>query len=222
LILAKLLEKHLPPDADPELVLRSLAGDTRAFGELYLRYVKRITSLVGHMLPNRSETEEVTQEVFLQVHLSLGGFENRSSFYTWIYRLARNVTLHHLRASKRRYAVAPLGGITEARLVRPTWLSAASPEQDAQYNELLVETGRVIDDLIPNLREVMVLGPINGGTCADVAAALRVTPEVFKSRLHRARASAKDAIWRVNHRGIPLIVTPITTRVVPIVSTVSV
>ena len=216
MFIAKLLARQLPPPGDPELVARSLAGDRGAFTELYLRYVKRISSLVGHMLPNSSETEEVTQEVFLQLHLSLAGFENRSSFYTWIYRLARNVTLHHLRASKRRYRTGSLTGVREAVLVRPSWLSATNPEGDAIYNELLIETSRVIDELIPSLREVMVLGPIQGGSCADVARALGVKAAVFKSRLHRARASAKDAMWRVVHRGVPLIVAPRSIRVVPL------
>src|SRR5438105_3365647 len=61
MLVAKLIEKHLPPEPDTALVLHALAGDPLAFNTLYLRYVKRITSLVGRMLPNQSECEEVTQ-----------------------------------------------------------------------------------------------------------------------------------------------------------------
>jgi RNA polymerase sigma-70 factor (ECF subfamily) len=205
---AKLIEKHLPPVADPDLVMNAVAGDPKAFTELYLRYVKRISSLVGRMLRGSSEREDVTQEVFLQVHLSLPRFEGRSSFYTWIFRLAKNVTLHHLRASRHHYLLTRLDDAMEARLTRPSWVAGTSPERDADFNALFVETTRVIDQLIPNLREVMILGPVQGRTCEQIAGLLQVKTEVIKSRLHRARASARDAMWRADQRGTPHIETP--------------
>ena len=209
MLVAKLIEKHVPLETDPELVLRALAGEPTAFSTLYLRYVKRILSLVGHMLPNQSEAEEVTQEVFFQVYLSLPRFEGRSSFYTWIFRVAKNVALHHLRASRRRYKVGPLSPAVEAGLLSKSCLPTTSPERDAHYNELLAETTRVIDQLIPSLREVMVLGPVNGGTCEEVAGFLGVTTEVVKSRLHRARAGTRDKMWRLERRGLPPVLAPI-------------
>ena len=213
MLVAKLIEKHVPLETDPELVLRALTGEATAFSTLYLRYVKRILSLVGHMLPNQSEAEEVTQEVFLQVYLSLPRFEGRSSFYTWIFRVAKNVALHHLRASRRRYKVGPLSAAVEAGLLSKSCLPTTSPERDANYNELLAETTRVIDELIPSLREVMVLGPVNGGTCEEVAGFLGVTTAVIKSRLHRARAGTRDKMWRVERRGLPPVLAPIPRNI---------
>ena len=202
------IDAFLPPVSDPDLVMRAVAGDLLAFPEIYLRYVKRITSLVARMLKHGSECDEVTQEVFLQVHLSLRRFEGRSSFYTWIFRLATNVTLHHLRASKRRYKVTHLTEIAEARLVRPDWLASSNTERDADYNALLAETTRVIDALIPTQRAIMVLGPIEGHSTEQMADILGVSSEVVKSRLHRARTCAKEAMWRAERRGVPLLVTP--------------
>lgn len=201
----KVLENRVVFVTDPELVICAVAGDPRAFTELYVRYVKRITSLAGRMLHHGSECDEVIQEIFLQVHLSLPRFEARSSFYTWIYRLAKNVVLHHIRGAGRRHRVAQLDDVLAARLVRPAWLTGANPEQDAVYNALLAETTRVIAQLAPKLREVMVLGPVEGGTCQELASELGVTTEIVKSRLHRARTSVKDAMWRVERRGAPLI-----------------
>ena len=208
MLVAKLIEKHLPPETDLDLVLRTVAGEASAFETLYLRYVKRILSLVGHMLPNPSESEEVTQEVFLQVYLGLPRFEGRSSFYTWIFRVAKNVTMQHIRAATRRYKVGALSVAMEAGLVRDSWLAATNPVEDAEYNALFTETTRVIDELIPSLREIMVLGPVNGGSCEEVAGFLGVSPAVIKSRLHRARASTRDAMWRVERRGTPAVVAP--------------
>lgn len=213
MLVAKFIEKHLSPEADADLIVRALEGDTAAFNTLYMRYVKRITSLVGRMLPNPSESEEVTQEVFLQVYLSLPRFEQRSSFYTWIYRVAKHVTMHHLRAARRRYMHGPISAAVESTMTRGSWLATADPSQDAEYNALLAETNRVINDLAPTLHEVMVLGPVNGGSCEEVAGFLGVTPGVIKSRLHRARASARDAMWRVERRGVPTILAPIPSPI---------
>lgn len=192
----------------------AVAGDPGAFNELYLRYVKRITSLVGRVLRQSSECEEVTQEVFLQVYLSLPRFEGRSSFYTWIFRVATNVAMHHLRGSIRRYRVEPLDDLMEARLVRPAWLSGSSPERDAEYNALLVETARVVDQLIPNLRDVIILGPVQGHTSKEVASLMGVSTEVIKSRLHRARTIVKDSMWRSEPRAVPHIVAPLPPSLV--------
>jgi len=209
-----LIENYLSPIADPELVIRAVAGDPRAFTVLYLRYVKRISRLVGRVLRGSSEWEDVTQEVFLQVHLSLPRFESRSSFYTWIFRVASNVALCHLRASVRRRRVVTLDEAMEARLVRSPWLAGSSPERDANFNALLAETTRVIDQLVPNLRAVMLMGPVQGRTCEEIAGILGVKTEVVKSRLHRARAKARDSMWRVERRDIPVVEAPIPPLIV--------
>lgn len=205
MLIAKVIEAQLPPIADPALVRLAVAGNPDAFSEIYLRYVKRITALVGRMLRRSSECEEVTQEVFLQIHLSLPRFEGRSSFYTWVFRLATNVVLHHIRAAARRRLVSPLDGALEARLASPAWLAGTSPERDAAFNALLKETTRVIDQLLPSLRDVMILGPLNGHTPKEMAAILGVNTDVIKSRLHRARVSVRQGMWRNEPRIIPLI-----------------
>jgi RNA polymerase sigma-70 factor (ECF subfamily) len=86
-------------DSDEEklLIEQAQSGDRMAFEELIRRHDREILRLAFHMLGNREEAREVFQETFLKAYRSLSRFRFESSFYTWIYRIATNVGLDHLR-----------------------------------------------------------------------------------------------------------------------------
>jgi DNA-directed RNA polymerase specialized sigma24 family protein len=86
-------------DSDEEKILiqQAQGGDRMAFEELIRRHDREILRLAFHMLGNREEAREVFQETFLKAYRSLNRFRFESSFYTWIYRIATNVGLDHLR-----------------------------------------------------------------------------------------------------------------------------
>jgi RNA polymerase sigma-70 factor, ECF subfamily len=69
------------------LVERAKAGDAQAFDALVRRYRKRILALALHLSGSESEAEDITQDVFLSAFRALDGFEGRSEFFTWVYRL---------------------------------------------------------------------------------------------------------------------------------------
>src|ERR1700674_335069 len=79
------------------LIEQAQSGDREAFEQLVRRHDRDILRLAFHMLGNREEAREVFQETFLKAYRSLGRFRFASSFYTWIYRIATNVSLDHLR-----------------------------------------------------------------------------------------------------------------------------
>jgi len=79
------------------LIEQAQSGDREAFEQLVRRHDRDILRLAFHMLGNREEAREVFQETFLKAYRSLGRFRFESSFYTWIYRIATNVSLDHLR-----------------------------------------------------------------------------------------------------------------------------
>src|SRR5882672_11144278 len=83
---------------DAELLIeQAQSGDREAFEQLVRRHDRDILRLAFHRLGNREEAREVFQETFLKAFRSLGRFRFASSFYTWIYRIATNVSLDHLR-----------------------------------------------------------------------------------------------------------------------------
>jgi len=85
---------------DRELVDRARQGDAEAFGQLVRRHQQRIHRLAVHMLRDRAEAEDVTQETFIRAYRALARFDGRSEPYTWFYRIAVNLSLNTIRSRK--------------------------------------------------------------------------------------------------------------------------
>lgn len=185
--------EHAPvPDQEPELVQRATQGDRAAFESLYRFYVRRVYNLVFRLVGSAQEAEEVTQEAFYQAFRNLSGFEARSRFYTWIFRIATNVSLQHLKRQARRRRESALDDIPENALAprRP------GPEAEAECRALYRELDGAVKRLPPNQRAVLVLGPIQGHTYEQMAHILGTHEDVIKGRLHRARENIRNILRR--------------------------
>jgi RNA polymerase sigma-70 factor (ECF subfamily) len=79
-------------------------GNEQAFNQLVLRYQEKIYWIVRRMLPDHDEADDITQNVFIKAYHSLKSFKGDSSFYTWIYRIAINLSLNEIRRKKIRRA----------------------------------------------------------------------------------------------------------------------
>ncbi len=77
-------------------------GNEQAFNPLVLRYKEKIYWIVRRMIPDHDEADDVTQNVFIKAYQSLNTFKGESSFYTWIYRIAINLSLNEIRRRKIR------------------------------------------------------------------------------------------------------------------------
>src|SRR5262249_57022778 len=96
-ILKRAAQRIHDSDEEKLLIEQAQGGDREAFEELIRRHDRDILRLAFHMLGNREEAREVFQETFLKAYRSLNRFRFQSSFYTWVYRIATNVSLDHLR-----------------------------------------------------------------------------------------------------------------------------
>src|SRR5437667_12879951 len=92
------------PGGDPHLVDRLRRGDPRAFEELVIAYQHRVFSVALRMLRNRTEAEEVAQEVFLRVYRTVAAFRGDAKLSTWLYAIASRLCLNRLASSDRRAA----------------------------------------------------------------------------------------------------------------------
>ena len=81
---------------DLVLVSRAQRGDKQAFGMLIDKYQRKIARLVSRMMRDKSEIEDVVQEVFIRAYRALAGFRGESAFYTWLYKIAVNTTKTYL------------------------------------------------------------------------------------------------------------------------------
>ncbi len=168
---------------DAELVARARQGDATAFAELVGRYEERIVRLVRGMVPE-SDTEDVTQEAFLKAYRKLHLFDGRSSFYTWIYRLAANTAMDW-RKKERRRRHGSLPETPEGEDAVPS--TETGPAQRAVQRELGERIDRAIAALPPKHHEILVMREIEGLTYEQIAARLGTSKGTVESRLFRAR-----------------------------------
>lgn len=177
------------PD-DASLINRSVAGDTGAFGELVVRYQNRLYNSLVHYLRNESEAEEVLQESFILSFTRLSSFQGKSSFYTWLYRIAFNTAISRRRRKRTQVSLerdmAGAGKELDG--------GAPSPEsqldQQERSDELMAALGRLHEDH----RSILVLREMDDLSYEEISEILDLPVGTVRSRLHRARAQLKDEL----------------------------
>ncbi|MCH7226313.1 RNA polymerase sigma factor [Haloferula sp. A504] len=176
------------PDADADLVQRAREGDTRAFDQLILKYGDKLYGLVYNMTSNKEDTHDVLQDVFARAYQSLPKFKGKSTFYTWIYQIAVNMTLNFLKKRKRRSGLS-LNDMDSAvqqdpALVETGWES--DPERHTNVNELQKRLNEAMQRLSEPHRTVVTLFDVQGLPHGEIAGILRVSVGTVRSRLHYA------------------------------------
>ncbi len=136
---------------EDELVERARQGDRAAFKTLFLAHRAQVARLVQRFVA-ANEVEDVSQEVFLHVHRSLGSFRGESRFSTWLYRLTLNVTRMHVRKQQSRPKLALAGDDEHGRLERT---EPETPASEAERNERLAALKRLVHELPEKKREAL-------------------------------------------------------------------
>lgn len=173
---------NLPPDTeDGELVRRCRAGDERAFELLFRRHSTQVAGLVYRTLGPSPEQEDLVQEVFLQVIRSLGSFREEARFSTWLYRVAMNVVLMHLRTAGRRPR------LVEQELAGPALDGAPSAHDAFETRQRVAAFYRLLARLSDKKRVVFVLHELEGLTPARIGEIVRAPVLTVRTRLFYAR-----------------------------------
>jgi RNA polymerase sigma-70 factor, ECF subfamily len=177
------------PTPDPEIVQRVLAGETALFELLVHRYSQRIYRTMRAIL-NSDDVDDAMQQAFISAYTHLGQFAGRSSFATWLTRIAINEARARLRPARRGWSTdRPDDEVLEAvRSDQP------NPEEQLIGRELQQAVDAGIDQLPESYRTVLQLRQMDGLTTAAVAARLGVHNDVVKTRLYRARRIVRDNI----------------------------
>lgn len=175
-------------DAVPAYVRRAMAGDTRAFGELYQLHRRDVARLVARLLGPRSDLEDVIQDVFVQVFRSLPGFRGESRFSTWLHRVTVNVTLMHLRAARSRPQFSP------DPPVENTAGEQESPFDGVARNERLRALYRILDRLSEKKRTVFILHELEGVPAGEIAKMVGAPVLTVRTRLFYARREVYAAM----------------------------
>lgn len=173
---------------EKELIELARQGDKKAMGRLVNQYSTRVYNLALRIVRNKEEAEDVLQDTFLTVVAKLHMFDGRSSFFTWIYRIATNSALMLLRKKKiRRNNFKEIEFDPEKNELENLIDWSQDPTIDV-YNE---ETRSKIDEAINALKEkyktVFILRDIEGLSTKESAEILEISEENVKIRLLRAR-----------------------------------
>jgi RNA polymerase sigma-70 factor, ECF subfamily len=179
-----------PEPTEAELLDRARSGDIKAFEQLSGAYADRLFMLLLRLLGDPDEAMDVAQEVMLRAWLGITRFQGRSSYFTWLYRIAVNEANRALDRRSRRPAGVSIG---TRELDLP-----ASPAQEtaraAESSELRRALREALMQLPPELRTAIVLRDVEGLSTQEAAEIAGVGQAAFKSRLHQARIRVRAAI----------------------------
>ena len=177
--------------SDSELVKKSQAGETSAFQELVSRHHQKVFMVILGLMRNREDALEVAQETFFRAFRKINSFQGGSSFYTWIYRIAVNMSIDAQRRQKRNPLEfrESMDDLMEAQNE-----VAKDPFGDVHDKELREKLNRAISDLTPDHKAVIVLRTIEGLSYKDIGEILGCSEGTVMSRLHYARKKLQDKL----------------------------
>ncbi|WP_437709007.1 sigma-70 family RNA polymerase sigma factor [Sorangium sp. So ce448] len=169
------------PDDVGEWIRRFQSGDPTAFAEIFRRYRRDVARLVFRMLGPTADVEDVIQEVFIQVHRSLGDFRGQSKFTTWLHRVTVNAVLMARRAARcRPVFVGELGADMEVD-------RGMLPDEDAARARRIDAFRRVLERLPEKKRVVYVLHELEGIPPTEIAEIVGAPVLTVRTRLFYAR-----------------------------------
>ena len=181
-----IFSRDLASVADCDLVATAVRGGEGSFEELVRRYQRPISAYVYRMVGNYESALDLTQEIFIKVYSSLERYRAEFKFSTWIYKIAHNAAIDHLRRTATReqsLVVGPEGDQFEL----PIESNRLSPEQESERRERRGEIETVVRALPANYRELVVLRHSQDLSYEEIVDVTGLPLGTVKNRLFRAR-----------------------------------
>ena len=174
--------------ADPDRLLIECAknGDVSAFGELVQKYQKRIYDLAYRFTHHPEDAADLCQEIFIKAFRALGKFENKSTFYTWIYQIAKNTCIDYSRRRTGRYDVTFVEEISLDDSHAQSHYSADRAYRRVEQAELETEIKKAIEQLSPRQKQVFILRHYEGLALREIAVTLDLRVGSVKAHLFNA------------------------------------
>ena len=194
--------KVLSPKAQSDFLQidLALAGSQQAYRALFKRYWKQVLFRVGKMIPDPEEAQDVTIEAFSKVFSNLHRFRKEYGFNTWLYRVAINHSLDHLR--RRRLPTTPLSSFVaegSAELYkRGNDQDYQNPEEQIMQGQKMIAIEAHLRSLPASLRDVAWMRFVEAYSYKEIAGMLDVSLGTVKARVHRSRNLLQQSLqpWR--------------------------
>lgn len=187
--------------ADSELILRTIAGAEEDFEVLVERYQRPIISYVYRFLNDYDASLDVSQEVFIKVYNSLERYSSEYKFSTWLYRIAHNAAIDHIRRNSRKEQSIEAEN-SEGAYQLQLESRRPSPEQDRQRSEWRKEIEAVVKCLPTAYRELIILRHEKDLSYVEIAEVADLPLGTVKNRLFRAREMMREMLIERGLTGI--------------------
>ncbi len=176
-------------DDDLAYVRRVQSGDVEAFDHLVLKYRERLFSIIYNLTSNREDAADLTQESFIKAFRSLKRFRGRSSFFTWLYRIAINTTLTNLRKNRMRhfFSFEKISEEVSSAEIIEALVTRTNSDRSVMLGELQEKLNEALHKLSPKHRAVVVLFEIEELSHQQISEVMNCSIGTVRSRLHYAK-----------------------------------
>lgn len=175
------------------LIIRSQDGDQEAFRELVDMYRNRVASIAYGLVGNYEDARDISQEVFIKVYRSLGRFDVKKKFFTWLYRLAVNASIDFLRANKKRSHQESIDS-------EENYAQYPNRRDDGDIDALIEKLERreifqrIVDDLNSRQRLAFILCDLQGLSSSEAAEIIDCPQVTLRWYLHEARKKIRQTV----------------------------
>ena len=181
----------------PDIIKRCKNGDREAFNILITEYQSKIINIAYGIMGDKEDAYDAAQETFVKIYKSIGTFQGKSSFDTWIYRVTTNMCMDLLRKKSRTIVSVSIDaamdtGEDEVKADIPD--SAPTPEEQMESSETVRLVRDAINGLSDEYRQIITLYDIEGFSYDEIVSILNIPSGTVKSRLSRARKALKKVL----------------------------
>lgn len=184
------------PDPDLALVQQVQEGHLEAFDLLVRKYRERVLSILYNMTSNREDAADLAQDTFIKAFTSISRFKGKSTFFTWLYRIAVNTGLTHLQRHRNRrfFSFEKMSEDAQEQKVLDHLSSASGADKPTLLAELQEKLNEALQTLSDNHRTVVILFEIQGLTHGEIAEVLGCSEGTVRSRLHYAKQQLQSIL----------------------------
>lgn len=173
---------------EQHLINLALKGDEAAFAKLYNRYYNQVFAFCSRLLRGKHDVEDAVQQVFLEAWRSMGRFEGRSLFSTWLTKIAIHTCLSFHRKSGRLLLNALEGPDVYDHVTELLWDQAQKfPDEEIFLSEKKAMVNKLLARMTPKKKVVFVMSDMQGMTAPEISAILKIPDATVRTRLFHAR-----------------------------------
>ena len=176
-------------DADLVVVRQVQAGDVASFDRLIVKYRERVFGVIYNLVANREDAADLSQDTFIKAFQAINRFQGGCSFFTWLYKIAVNTTLSHLRKNRMRsfFSLEKLSEEGGNAQIIDLLTDKRGADRDTYLRELQEKLNEALQKLSIPHRTVITLFEIDGLSHSEIAEVMGCSEGTVRSRLHYAK-----------------------------------